>query len=151
MVSALGPSITNVMIALGIIGIPQASRVVRGAVLSVMENPYIEAARSVGAGGLRIGLFHILPNVTAPIIIIGTAGLGSVILAEASLSFLGMGTPPPAPSWGGMLSGQAQSYGVQYPWLVLAPGIALTLAVLGFNLFGDALRDVWDPRLRGTQ
>jgi peptide/nickel transport system permease protein len=151
MVSVLSPSITNVMIALGIVGIPGASRVVRGAVLSIMQNPYIESARSIGANGWRIALAHLLPNVTAPIIIIGTAGLGSVILAEASLSFLGLGTPPPAPSWGGMLSGQAQQYGVQYPWLVLFPGAAITLAVLGFNLFGDALRDVWDPRLRGTQ
>ena len=96
-------------------------------------------------------LLHILPNVTAPIIIIATAGLGSVILAEASLSFLGLGTPPPAPSWGGMLSGQAQQFGAQYPWLVVVPGAAITFAVLGFNLLGDALRDVWDPRLRGTQ
>jgi peptide/nickel transport system permease protein len=147
----LGPDVKNVMIAVGIVITPGTSRVVRGATLSVKEAPYIEAAHAVGAKHLRILAFHILPNVAAPIVVIATMHLGSAIISEASLSFLGFGTPPPAPSWGGMMSGGARFRLEQAPWLMLAPGAAISLTVLGFNLLGDALRDVWDPRLRGSR
>ena len=148
-VSVLGPSITNVIIAVGITSMPRIARVVRSSALSVMAQPYIEAARATGCGDLRMMMQHVLPNCLAPIIILATAGFGGAILAEASLSFLGVGTPPPEPSWGAMLSGAAQRYIRVAPWLAIFPGIAISLAVFGFNLFGDALRDVFDPRLRG--
>jgi peptide/nickel transport system permease protein len=147
-VAALGPSITNVMVALGIAISPGLSRVVRGSVMSVRQNLYVEAARSIGASDVRIVMRHVLPNVLAPIIVLATAGLGGAILAEGSLSFLGLGTPPPTPSWGGMLSGSSRIYMERAPWLAIFPGLALTLAVLGFNTLGDALRDYLDPRLR---
>jgi peptide/nickel transport system permease protein len=150
-VSMLGSDIVWVMLAIGITFTPSVARIVRGAVLSIKQNQYVEAAKTVGASPLRLVTFHILPNVTAPIIIIATAGLGGAIITEASLSFLGLGAPPPQPSWGGMLSGVGTQYFEKAPWLALSPGIAITLTVLGFNLLGDALRDVWDPRLRGTQ
>lgn len=147
-VAALGPSILNVMVALGVALAPGLSRVVRGSVISVRENLYIEAARAVGATDLRIVIRHVLPNVAAPIIVLATAGLGGAILAEGSLSFLGLGTPQPTPSWGGMLSGSSRTYMEKAPWLAIFPGLALTIAVLGFNTLGDALRDHLDPRLR---
>lgn len=148
MVAILGNNITNVMLAIGIVMTPGVNRVVRGATLSVKENQYIEAARTIGCGHLRIIWLHILPNVTAPIIVLATVGLGSAIISEATLSFLGLGTPPPTPSWGGMLTYQARQYMERAPWIAVFPGIAISLAVYGFNLLGDALRDVWDPRLR---
>jgi len=151
LVAMLGPSLNNVTIALAIVLTPGSSRVVRGAVLSVRENQYIEAARSIGASDRRIIWRHVLPNVTAPIIVLVSIQLGGAILVEASLSFLGLGTPPPAPSWGGMLSGAARSFFQIAPWLAIFPGIAISLAVLGFNLLGDALRDVLDPRMRGSE
>jgi peptide/nickel transport system permease protein len=147
-VAVLGPSTTNVIIAVGIVSIPRIARVVRASSLSVMTQPYIEAARSMGSGHTRIVMRHILPNVLAPIIVMATAGFGGAILAEASLSFLGVGTPPPEPSWGIMLSGAAQQFIRVAPWMAIFPGIAISLAVFGFNLFGDALRDALDPRLR---
>jgi peptide/nickel transport system permease protein len=147
-VAVLGASTTNVIVAVGIVSIPRIARVVRSASLSVMAQAYIEAARSMGAGHNRIVLQHILPNVMAPIIVVATAGFGGAILSEASLSFLGVGTPPPNPSWGVMLSGAAQQFIRVAPWMAIFPGIAISLAVFGFNLFGDALRDVLDPRLR---
>ncbi len=148
-VSALGPSIVNVMVALGLALSPGLSRVVRGSVMSVRENLYVEAARSMGASDLRIVLRHVLPNVAAPIIVLATAGLGGAILAEGSLSFLGLGTPPPTPSWGGMLSGSSRTYMERAPWLALAPGLAIAVTVFSINLLGDGLRDILDPRLRG--
>lgn len=148
-VAVLGPSITNVMGALAIVIAPGTSRVVRGTTLSVKEQLYIEAARVVGCSHGRILLAHVLPNVAAPIIVVATVWLGNAIVAEASLSFLGVGTPPPTPSWGSMLSGTAKGYLEQMPWLTLFPGVAISVTVLAFNLLGDALRDVWDPRLRG--
>ncbi|WP_295048504.1 ABC transporter permease [uncultured Paracoccus sp.] len=148
MVAVLGPSIQNVIIALAIVKVPNACRVVRATTLSVRQRPYIVAARNLGLGHARIVLVHILPNCLAPFIILATAGLGSAILSEASLSFLGLGTPPPEPSWGAMLSGKTQRYMLEAPWLAIAPGLAITLVVFGFNFLGDALRDLLDPHQR---
>jgi len=148
--AAMGQSLINVIIAVGVVQIPRANRVVRSQALSVNESEYALAAQAIGAGDVRIMLLHILPQCVAPWLIIATAGLGNAIIAEASLSFLGLGVPPPQPSWGGMLSGTGRDYYAVAPWLAIWPGLAITLAVYAFNLFGDALRDVLDPRLRGT-
>jgi peptide/nickel transport system permease protein len=148
-VSVLTPNTTNAMLAIAVVIIPGNSRIVRGAVLSAKQNPYVEAARALGCGHLRLIVSHILPNVTAPILIIVSIWLGNAIFIEASLSFLGLGTQPPQPSWGSMLSSTGRAFMEQAPWLAIFPGLAISLAVLGFNLFGDTLRDVWDPKLRG--
>jgi len=150
LMAVLGPGRLNVILALGVAGAAGASRVIRSATVAVVGNPYVEGARALGCGHLRILARHVLPNVAAPIIILATIGLGSAILAESALSFLGFGVPPPYPSWGGMLSGSGRSYMYQAPWMALWPGAAISLAVYGFNMLGDALRDVLDPRLRGT-
>jgi peptide/nickel transport system permease protein len=149
LVGLVGPSVRNVSIAIGIVTFPSLSRIVRGPVLSIKEQAYVEAARGVGAGHLRLMVRHILPNIMAVIIVVATARLGSAILVESSLSFLGLGPPPPTPTWGAMLSGDAIYIMHTAWWLAVFPGAAITLVVLGFNLFGDALRDVLDPRLRG--
>jgi peptide/nickel transport system permease protein len=146
--SILGPAVQNVVVAISIPIIPRAARVVRSSALSVKENPYVEAAGSLGASRPRVVFQHIVPNVLAPYIIILTAQLGSAILTEAALSYLGLGTAEPTPSWGLMLSGSASAYAEKAPWIALFPGIAISLAVFGFNLFGDSLRDALDPRLR---
>ena len=148
-VAVLKPNTTNAMLAIAVVIIPGNSRIVRGAVLSAKQNPYVEAARALGCGHLRIIASHILPNVTAPILIIASIWLGNAIFIEASLSFLGLGTQPPEPSWGLMLSSTGRAFMEQAPWLAIFPGLAISLAVLGFNLFGDTLRDIWDPKLRG--
>lgn len=148
MVAALGASIRNVILALAVVILPNSARVIRSSTLSVRERPYIEAARNLGFSNLRILFRHVLPNCVAPYIILATAALGGAILAEASLSFLGLGTPPPEPSWGAMLSGKTQRYMTQAPWLAVFPGLTITLVVFGFNFLGDALRDLLDPRLR---
>jgi len=150
LVAALGPGLLNLILALSILGAAGTSRVIRGAALSTMQNPYVEAARALGSGHWRIVLRHVLPNVLATVIIVATIGLGTVILAESALSFLGFGIPPPYPSWGGMLSGSGRSFMYRAPWMALFPGAAISLAVFGFNMFGDALRDLLDPRLRGA-
>jgi peptide/nickel transport system permease protein len=150
MIAALGPGIANLVLALSILGAAGASRVIRGATLSVMASPYVEAARALGAGHGRIVTLYVLPNVLATILILATIGLGQVILAEAALSFLGFGIPPPYPSWGAMLSGSGRSFMYYAPWMALFPGAAISLAVFGFQMLGDALRDVLDPRLRGA-
>ncbi len=150
LMAVLGPGMLNVILALGILGAAAASRVIRGATISVLQNAYIEAARAMGAGHLRLMLRHVLPNVAATIIILATIGLGGAILAESALSFLGFGVPPPYPSWGAMLSGSGRSYMYRAPWMAIWPGAAISLAVFGFNMLGDALRDVLDPRLRGA-
>jgi peptide/nickel transport system permease protein len=150
-VSVLGTGVTKVIIAVGIVSIPRVARVVRSSTLGVMGQPYVEAATAVGAQSPRIIARHILPNVFAPVLILATAGFGAAILAEAALSFLGVGTPPPEPSWGIMLSGAAQQYVRTAPWMAIFPGIAISIAVFAFNLFGDALRDELDPRLRGSR
>src|SRR5436305_1656942 len=149
MTAALGPSLPNVIIAIAIPLIPTVARVIRANTLALRELPFVEAAKSIGMSETRIALRHILPNTLAPLIVLATAQLGSTILTEASLSFLGLGIPEPYPSWGRMLSESAAEYVRTAPWLVIFPGIAISLAVFGTNLFGDALRDILDPRQRG--
>jgi peptide/nickel transport system permease protein len=151
MSASLGPSVRNVIIAISIPIIPRAARVIRASVLSIREMQYVEAARALGLRHLRIAFGHILPNTVGPFIVLCTAQLGSAILVEATLSFLGMGIPEPYPSWGRMLSVSAAEYAQKAPHLVLFPGIAISLAVFGSNLLGDALRDTLDPRLRGSR
>ena len=150
-VSVLKPSTTNAMIAIAMVIIPGNARIVRGAVLSAKQNRYVEAAQAIGCQHPRIIASHILPNVTAPILIIASIWLGNAILIEASLSFLGVGTQPPDPSWGLMLSSTGRAFMEQAPWLAIFPGLAISLAVFGFNLFGDTLRDAWDPKLRSSR
>lgn len=147
LMAVLGSSLWNVILAIGIVQIPYVNRVVRSAVLSIKQETYVEAARTVGCSDIGIMVRHILPNVLAPVIIIGTSGLGGAILTEAYLSFLGMGAPPPIASWGGMVS-IARQYMLTDPHLMIAPAVALSVTVLGWNLAGDALRDILDPRLR---
>ena len=149
MTAALGPSLPNVIIAIAIPLIPTVARVIRANTLALREQPFVEAAKSIGMSETRIALRHVLPNTLAPLIVLATAQLGSTILTEASLSFLGLGIPEPYPSWGRMLSESAAEYVRTAPWLVIFPGIAISLVVFGTNLFGDALRDILDPRQRG--
>jgi peptide/nickel transport system permease protein len=148
-----GPNIKgmSLIITLGIILAGGSSRVVRSAVLAIKAQPFVEAARVTGAGPLYIMLRHILPNVLPVIIVLATLQLGVAVLAEATVSFLGFGIPPPFPSWGQMLAGRARELGPHYPWIVLAPGAAIFLTVYAFNMLGDALRDLLDPRLRGMR
>jgi peptide/nickel transport system permease protein len=146
----LGPGLANVILTLGLVLAVRDSRVIRGSVLSVKANLYVESARALGASHGVIIRRHVLPNIFAPILILATVNLGAVILIEAALSFLGFGVPPPHPSWGGMLSTAGIVHMLRAPWLALWPGVALSLAVFSANMLGDALRDVLDPRLRGT-
>ncbi len=148
MAASLGPSLENTIIAISIPLVPQVARVIRANTLTLREMPFVEAARALGMSEGRIAMRHILPNTLAPLIVLGTAQLGSAILTEASLSFLGLGIPEPHPSWGRMLSESAAEYVRTAPWLVIFPGIAISLAVFGTNLLGDALRDILDPRQR---
>jgi peptide/nickel transport system permease protein len=143
----LGPSRTNAMIAIGIVFAPPFARVVRGSVLAVMQEGYIEAARVIGLADVRMIARYVLPNITAAIIVLASVYLSTAILAEAGLSYLGLGTQPPEPSWGGMLSA-ARNYMELSPWMAFFPGVAIMIVVLGFNFLGDGLRDVLDPRLR---
>jgi peptide/nickel transport system permease protein len=146
--AVLGPGMWQIITVLGVSAGIRSSRVIRGATISVKENDYVQAAAAIGCSTLRLLMQHILPNVMAPIIIIFTLAVGGAILSEASLSFLGLGIPPPAPSWGGMLSQEGRQYMLQAPWLSLWPGLALSIVVYGVNVFGDGLRDLLDPRLR---
>jgi len=148
-VVALGPSLWNIVLALSIGILPAAGRIIRGATLTVKTETYIEAARVVGAQPFRILFRHVLPNVTAYIIVIASVTVGGAILAEAGLSFLGLGVPPPTPSWGGMLTNAGRRFFEEQPGLAIYPGLAIFVSVLSFNLLGDTLRDVFDPRLRG--
>ena len=147
-VATLGTGTTNVIIAITIPFVPQCARVVRSSALAIREIPYVDAARSLGFGHSRIILRHMMPNVMAPFLIMFTSFLGQAILLEASLSYLGMGVQEPTPAWGLMLQGGAEEYAESAPWVAIWPGVAISLAVFGFNLFGDALRDVLDPKLR---
>ena len=147
-VSVLGRSLPNVVLAIAIPIIPRTTRIVRSNALSIKEHIYVEAARAVGSSHRWIILRHIIPNVMAPYLIMLTAQFGTAILVEASLSFLGLGTAEPTPSWGLMLSGSAPSYAEKAPWVAIFPGLAISLAVFSFNLFGDSLRDALDPKLR---
>jgi peptide/nickel transport system permease protein len=148
--SLLGPSAWNITIVLGAAFGVQNSRIIRGVALSIKEHTFVESARALGAGHLRTTTSHILPNVMPTIIVVATTGLSTVILTEASLSFLGLGVPPPYPTWGGMLSLAGLDHMYQAPWLAIWPAVALSLAVFGFNMLGDALRDLLDPRLKGS-
>jgi peptide/nickel transport system permease protein len=147
--SLLGPTVLNITAVLGIAFGIQNSRIIRGIALSIKEYQFVEAARALGAQHLRITVSHLLPNVMPTIIVVATTGLSTVILTEASLSFLGLGVPPPYPTWGGMLSLAGLDHMYRAPWLAIWPAVALSLAVFGFNMLGDALRDLLDPRLKG--
>ncbi|MBI2752663.1 MAG: ABC transporter permease [Betaproteobacteria bacterium] len=147
-VAILGTGVGNVILAIATPMVPRCARVVRSSALSVREMPYVDAARAAGFGHRRIILRHMLPNVMAPILILATAFLGEAILLEASLSFLGLGVQEPIAAWGLMLRGAAVEFAETAPWMAFFPGLAISLAVFGFNLFGDSLRDALDPRLR---
>jgi peptide/nickel transport system permease protein len=145
----LGASERNTIFAFALVLIAGASRVVRGQVLFVKNHPYIEAAHVVGAGQRRILLQHILPNIFDVVVVIVSINIGFAIVTEAALSFLGLGVPPPTPDWGSMVSGSSAAYLAQAPWIVAAAAVALGATVFAFNMLGDALRDILDPRLRG--
>lgn len=146
-VAMLGPSLTNVMIAIGIVATPSFARLTRGSVLAVEQEPYVEAAHATGASTLRIMRYAVLPNIMAILVVQATLTLGTAIIAESSLSFLGIGNQPPSPSWGSMLT-FGRGFMLHQPWVAVAPGVAIMVTVLGFNLFGDGMRDLLDPRLR---
>jgi peptide/nickel transport system permease protein len=148
LIAVMGPSLRNITLLLGVLGSAGASRVVRGAVLAMRHQQYMEAAQVMGASDLRIMSHYVLPNVTHVIVVSATVAVGGFILVEAGLAFLGLGVPPPFPTWGRMLN-VSREY-LNEPWLAIGPGIALTAAVFSFNVFGDALRDILDPRMRGT-
>ncbi len=150
MMSIFGSSVGNLALALGIAMAPRNTRVVRSTVLSLRDSQYVDAARAIGASHLRIIVLHILPNIMAPVIVLVSVYLGWAILVESSVSFIGFGVPPPTPSWGRALSEEGRRFMYQAPWLATFPGIAISLAVFGFNMLGDALRDVLDPRMRGA-
>lgn len=143
----LGPGLFNVMVALGVIGWSDYARLVRGQVLSVKENDYIQAVRATGASDVRIISRHILPNVVAPIIVLATLGMAGALLAASALSFLGLGAQPPMPDWGAILA-DGRGFLRRAPWIATFPGLAIMVTVLGFNFLGDGLRDALDPRLK---
>jgi peptide/nickel transport system permease protein len=144
-VAALGPNLVNAMLAIGIASTPSFARLVRGSVLMLKENTYVEAARSAGAGDTRIVIRHLVPNLVGTLVTFATVNIANAILAEASLSFLGLGVQPPDPSWGSMLS-EGRNFMRNAPWIATFPGIAILVSVLGLNLLGDGLRDILDPR-----
>ena len=150
-VSVVGPGVPQIIIVLGLLYGIAGSRIVRGAVVTVRENTYTHAAESLGASTWHILTRHILPNIMPVVIVLFTTRIGAVILTEAGLSFLGLGIPPPAPTWGSMLSGTGRTYMYLGPWLALAPGLCLTIVVYAINVYGDALRDLLDPRMRGSR
>jgi peptide/nickel transport system permease protein len=149
--SLVGRGLPQIIVVLGVTGGIVSSRVVRGAVIGVKENDYFLAAKAVGTPTSQILLWHVLPNIVAPVIIIFSINVGGVIMAEASLSFLGFGLPPEVPSWGSLLSRGGRQYMEQAPWLALWPGLCLTITGYSLNMFGDAVRDLLDPRLKGGQ
>ena len=147
-VALLGASLFNIMLSISILMVPHTARLVRGLVLATKENVYIEAARAVGASSMRVAFLHVLPNVTHGIIIVAATWLGAAVIVEATLSFLGMGLPPPHPTWGQMLSQEGRANMIQNPMLLAVPAITIASTVLAFNFLGDALRDLLDPRLK---
>ena len=147
-VAILGASVTNVVVAIALVQAPRVARVVRSQALAVKSTEYVAASRLVGAGGVHVMARHVLPHCLAPFIVIFTSALGFAIVLEASLSFLGLGVPAPEPSWGGMLAGPGRDYFNVAPWMAIWPGLAISLSVYGFNLLGDALRDLLDPHQR---
>ncbi len=147
--SVVGQGLLPVILVLGISSGFYGARTIRSAVIGVKENVYVDAARAIGGSSTRVMVRHILPNIMSMLIIEFTLAVGRMIISEAMLSFLGFGIPPPQPSWGGMLSGPGRDFMLQAPWMALWPGLALALAVYGINMLGDAVRDLWDPRLRG--
>jgi len=149
LISLVGPGLLQVIVVIGMLYGINGSRVIRSAVIGIKENLYVDAAVAIGCTTGKLLTQHILPNVMAPIIVLFSTRLGTVILVEAMMSFLGYGIPPPIPSWGGMLSGDGRKYMLDAPWLALWPGLALSIVVYGVNMFGDALRDILDPKLRG--
>lgn len=151
LVSVLGPSLRNALFAIAIVSAANVSRVIRGAVISVKQNVYVEAARTLGATSWRMMFRHVLPNVVAPILILISSSMGSAVLLDASLSFLGLGTQPPSPSWGLMLATSGRRYMETAPYLAIIPGIFISITVLSFNMIGDTIRDILDPRLRGSR
>jgi peptide/nickel transport system permease protein len=150
LMASLGPSVTNVVVAIGIVYSPRVARVVRGSVLVIRETPYVEAARALGASDLALIGRHVLPNCLSPVIVQGSFVFAAAVLTEAALSFLGVGVPPYVPSWGNILS-EGRLYIQQAPWLILYPGAAIMLTILGLNLVGDGLRDLLDPKIRSLQ
>ena len=150
-VSVVGPGMFQIIGVLSLVLGIGGSRIIRSAVVSARENMYVHAAQSIGASTQRVLWRHLLPNIMPPIIVLFTTRVGAVILVESGLSFLGLGVPPPAPTWGGLLSGAGRTYMFQGPWLALAPGRCLTVVVYATNVFGDALRDLLDPRMRGSK
>jgi peptide/nickel transport system permease protein len=150
-VSVVGPGMPQIIAVLSLAFGIAGSRIIRSAVVAVREHMYVHASLSIGASTRRIMWRHILPNIMPPIIVLFTTRVGAVILVESGLSFLGLGVPPPAPTWGGLLSGSGRTYMFQGPWLALAPGLCLTILVYAINVFGDALRDLLDPRMRGSR
>jgi peptide/nickel transport system permease protein len=150
-VSVVGPGMPQIIGILSLVLGIGGSRIIRSAVVSARENMYVHAAQSIGASTRRVLWRHLLPNIMPPIIVLFTTRVGAAILIESGLSFLGLGVPPPAPTWGGLLSGSGRTYMFQGPWLALAPGLCLTAVVYATNVFGDALRDLLDPRMRGSK
>ena len=149
LMSIIGPGLIQILLVLGVSGAIGATRFKRSLVFAIKENQYVYASRALGAASGRVMIRHLFPNILPMIIVIFTTGMGGMIMAEASLSFLGLGLPPPYPSWGGMISGEGRGYMINAPWMVLWPGLALSLTVFGINMFGDAARDLLDPRLKG--
>jgi peptide/nickel transport system permease protein len=150
-IAIIGPGMGQIVLVLGLLYGIGGSRIVRSAVIAMRSSMYVTAARSSGAGDFYILWRHILPNIMPVVLVLFTTRVGAVILAEAGLSFLGLGVPPPAPTWGGMLSGAGRTYMYLGPWLALAPGVCLSVVVYAINVFGDALRDLLDPRMRGAR
>ena len=148
LMASLGPSVTNVVLAIGVVYSPRVARVVRGSVLVIRETAYVEAARALGLTDLWVIARHVVPNILSPVIVQGSFVFAAAVLTEAALSFLGVGVPPYVPSWGNILS-EGRLYLQQAPWLVLYPGVAIMVTILGLNLLGDGVRDLLDPRLRG--